>query len=69
MANESWVTKTTDFSSLAGVHPAKTSEAVIDKAIAVNFFCTFVPFSRVGHGLEVLPALALPRSGLTVDNY
>jgi hypothetical protein len=37
-------------------------------AAALISFCTFVPFLSNGHGLEVLPALALPKSGLTVED-
>jgi Cu/Ag efflux pump CusA len=40
---------------------AKTAAALIS-------FCTCVPFLLNGHGLEVLPALALPKSGLTVED-
>jgi hypothetical protein len=37
-------------------------------AIVLMSFRTFVPFLLNGHGLEVLPALALPKSGLTVED-
>jgi hypothetical protein len=56
----------------AGAHAAieiETNAVAAIAAIDLMSFRTFVPFLLNGHGLEVLPALALPKSGLTVEDY
>ncbi len=57
---------------VAGAHAAseiETNAVAAIAAIDLISFRTFVPFLLNGHGLEVLPALALPKSGLTVEDY